>query len=223
LLSGLWALFFFSLSGSKLPTYILPAFPMLSLVFGCFLANTPLPKRRGFQVGLACQAAVLLLGFLVVLPYYAQQRSPLRDRELISRLCADPTVPIICFPRNCDSVAFYTGRKDLQSLRGKQANDLLIKVLEVPTSVVLFTHDHSLSVFQLIMPDDIYLKEAVSLRKPKNQQTLFDRAIGANPWGLCDVAVVQHKKWYNPSTHRIESTQVSLKDAEDHDDYENGH
>ncbi len=37
LLAGLWCVFFFSLSGSKLPTYILPAMPCLALCAGPFL------------------------------------------------------------------------------------------------------------------------------------------------------------------------------------------
>src|SRR5260221_11068918 len=39
LLAGLWCLFFFSLSGSKLPTYIVPAFPLLALALGVYVAN----------------------------------------------------------------------------------------------------------------------------------------------------------------------------------------
>ena len=40
LLAGLWCVFFFSCSGSKLPTYILPAYPFLCLAIGEFVART---------------------------------------------------------------------------------------------------------------------------------------------------------------------------------------
>ena len=48
LLAGLWCVAFFSVSGSKLPTYILPAFPPLCLALGWplrWLARRPDPDR----------------------------------------------------------------------------------------------------------------------------------------------------------------------------------
>src|SRR5206468_4807233 len=39
LLAGIWVVLFFSLSGCKLPTYILPAWPLLALAIGHFLAH----------------------------------------------------------------------------------------------------------------------------------------------------------------------------------------
>lgn len=47
----IWVLFvlvFFSLSGSKLPAYLLPAFPPLALIIGKFLHETPAPKLAWF-------------------------------------------------------------------------------------------------------------------------------------------------------------------------------
>ncbi len=219
LLAGGWCLAFFSVSGSKLPTYILPAVPPLVLVFGCFLAHTKWQQSRAVRIGAGSWVVVLLAAFAVAIPYYAQQRSPLRDPELIARLCTDTSTPIVCFPRNCDSVSFYLHRNDLISLRGKQANDLLKKVLEVPKTVVLFTHDHSLGTFEPIMPHDIYLKESISMRKPKKEQNAIDRIIGANPWGLCDIAVVQHHLWgSNLVQTTVQNSEVyarHLKDADD--------
>src|SRR6185437_717453 len=39
LLAGGWCLVFFTVSQCKLPTYIMPAFPLLCLAFGHFLVN----------------------------------------------------------------------------------------------------------------------------------------------------------------------------------------
>ena len=47
LLAGLWCVFFFSLSGCKLPTYVLPAFPCLCLAVGDFVARTRWHERCG--------------------------------------------------------------------------------------------------------------------------------------------------------------------------------
>src|SRR5262249_54813580 len=40
LLAGGWCLAFFTLSGCKLPTYVLPAFPFLALALGSFVAQS---------------------------------------------------------------------------------------------------------------------------------------------------------------------------------------
>jgi hypothetical protein len=163
---------------------------------------------------------ILFVVFSLAIPYYAEQRSPMRDPELIHRLCEDKQTPIVCFPRNCDSVAFYMHRNDLSSLKGKQGNDLLQKVLTVPRTVVLFTHDHSLRTFEPMMPGDIYLKESISLRVPAKQQTLLDKLIGVTPWGLCDIAVVQHKRGWGLDTvsRGVDRVEVDLRQAKDHED-----
>jgi 4-amino-4-deoxy-L-arabinose transferase-like glycosyltransferase len=74
-LAILWALFvilFFSLSASKLPTYILPAFPPLAFVLGRYLAEAPTRK-------LALQAAPVVLVALGLLA--AAWRMPDAARE----------------------------------------------------------------------------------------------------------------------------------------------
>ena len=74
-LAILWAAFvvaFFSLSGSKLPTYILPAFPPLAFVLGRYLTEAPTRK-------LAMQAAPIVAVALVLL--VAAWRAPESARE----------------------------------------------------------------------------------------------------------------------------------------------
>ena len=112
LLAGGWCVCFFSLSGSKLPTYILPAFPLLALAFGVYIAKC-WPHRP------VVPAALLGLGFVALtvvhvrlLPWYAQQRSPLGEPAAVVQHCADQ--PIVCFPRSCESVGFYLKRDDLR-------------------------------------------------------------------------------------------------------------
>jgi 4-amino-4-deoxy-L-arabinose transferase-like glycosyltransferase len=59
----LWSAFvvlFFSASGSKLPAYVLPAFPILALPLGRYLAEAP-TKRLALWTGLAVPAGFVLL------------------------------------------------------------------------------------------------------------------------------------------------------------------
>jgi 4-amino-4-deoxy-L-arabinose transferase-like glycosyltransferase len=59
--------FFFSASGSKLPAYILPAFPPLALVAGAYLAETPV-RRLSLWTGLCVPVGFALLFFALRAP-----------------------------------------------------------------------------------------------------------------------------------------------------------
>jgi 4-amino-4-deoxy-L-arabinose transferase-like glycosyltransferase len=59
----LWSGFvvlFFSISGSKLPAYVLPAFPLLALVLGRYLAEAPV-RRLALWTALAVPVGIFLL------------------------------------------------------------------------------------------------------------------------------------------------------------------
>ena len=65
-----WSAFvvlFFSASGSKLPAYILPAFPPLALVLGRYLAEAP-PRRLALWAALALPIALVLAALAWRLP-----------------------------------------------------------------------------------------------------------------------------------------------------------
>ena len=80
-----WAAFvfvFFSLSGSKLPSYILPLFPALMLPFGAALATMP-ARRIAWLFGPFAAGAVVLFvaivaGFETMAPRLADGRTPVR-------------------------------------------------------------------------------------------------------------------------------------------------
>jgi 4-amino-4-deoxy-L-arabinose transferase-like glycosyltransferase len=191
LLAGLWCVVFFSLSGSKLPTYILPAFPPLCLALGEFVARSRWDRAvatRGLVVGFA-----LLIGAVhyVGLPWYARERSPMGRPELVGRFVADPGTVVVTYPRNCDSVAFYTGRSDLHKVRTKDVNQLIVDSHFRPRTVVLFTHAHSLDAFREALPPTVRVAEAVSLKRKTGALPLVDKLLGGSPWGLCDVAVLE--------------------------------
>ncbi|HYV37025.1 MAG TPA: phospholipid carrier-dependent glycosyltransferase, partial [Gemmataceae bacterium] len=76
LLAGLWCVLFFSVSGSKLPTYILPALPLLALALGHFLAHSDWGQARTVKVLASLGLTMQLLGHFVLVPWYAEYRSP---------------------------------------------------------------------------------------------------------------------------------------------------
>lgn len=191
LLAGLWCVFFFSLSGSKLPTYVLPAFPCLCLAVGDFVARTRWGERWVTRTGVATTAAVLAVGFYAAVPWYAERRSPMGNPEVAARLYAARGDTMFSFPRNVDSVAFYTDRADIQSCRTRVSQELIEALIQRDRSVVLFTHKHSLDTFKQVLPPQLRVTEAVAVTAPGSSARALDKLVGEGAWGLCHVAVVE--------------------------------
>jgi 4-amino-4-deoxy-L-arabinose transferase-like glycosyltransferase len=175
LLAGGWCLLFFSLSGCKLPTYILPAFPPLCLALGGYVAASRWPARRvtwGFA-GMAC--VFLGVGHYVLVPAYATYHSPMNRPHEVLAVCDDRAVPIVCYPRSVDSVAFYLGRDDFRSYRSKETPSLLDFLRTHRRVAVLFSHRHSLAQLIQVLPPELTV-------------------VQSHPLGPCAMAVVQHRQ-----------------------------
>lgn len=71
---------FFSISRSKLPSYILPMFPALMMVLGHSLASMPANRiawlLRPFAIGTAVLLVLVLVGFEPMVPHFADGRTP---------------------------------------------------------------------------------------------------------------------------------------------------
>jgi 4-amino-4-deoxy-L-arabinose transferase-like glycosyltransferase len=192
LLAGGWCVLFFTLSGSKLPTYILPAFAPLSLALGYFW--TLKPTHGGGWVA-ASWGTLLLLTNTIALPWYAQLRSPMGAPEAELRTqCADPNTAVCCYPRSCDSAAFYLGRDDLRPTRSKFVHELIADLLSRDRTVILFTHNHSLAALKFALPPDLQITREVTFRRPIPGPAFLTTLVGETPLGLCDVAVVERRR-----------------------------
>ena len=200
LLAGGWCIAFFSLSSCKLPTYIMPAFPPLCLALGFFLTNsrwqaTPWPGTAAVLGFLA-----ICLGHNYVLPWYAGYRAPLGHVAELGEYCSDADTPIICYSRNCDSVAFYLSRDDLRSYRSKETHLLVYFLQQHPRTVVLFTHRHSLEGLRHALTSDLEIvrqKHFALAELNGLPRVLADRItwlMGETSLGLCDAAVIEHKR-----------------------------
>ncbi len=205
LLASGWCVLFFSLSGCKLPTYILPALPFLALVLGDFLVQTGRTCSLFTRAGLAVMFVILIVGHSLVLPWYAEFRSPFGQEAMVRAVCGDPATPVVCYPRPCDSVAFYVGRADFRQFRSKETPALIEFCKQQPRTVILFTHRHSLQALQHVLPpDELELVEPRPLFDSARAgmagwKHLFDRSpLGTktrdDTAGLCYLAVVQRKE-----------------------------
>ena len=216
LLAGLWCVLFFSLSGSKLPTYILPAFPPLALALGYFVAHAPRPRliAAALTFGLAFQFS----SHYVLVPWYASYRSPLPHWDEVARSCGDADTPVICYPRTAHVIAFYLKREDLPSFRSKEMHLLCTQLLQRPRTVLLLTHRHSLAGLRQALPPQLKVTHATrfsladphglphALRRP------FVHLLGETALNLCDLVVVERRRERIRAPVAIELTTSELSE-----------
>ena len=126
ILTGCWCVLFFSISGSKLPTYILPAYPPLCMVLGEHLARSRWPSVRVRQLGFAAMVLILTSVHVWGLTWYARERSPMVQADRVKQYVHDDAAMIVTYPRTCNSVAFSTGRADMKQVRSKDLNQLFV-------------------------------------------------------------------------------------------------
>jgi hypothetical protein len=226
LLAGLWCVLFFTLSACKLPTYVLPAFPPLALAMGYFVAQGRWAVSRAPRVIAASTFVVLLVAHAVAIPWYAAYRSPLSRPREVARLCSDPAQPVVCYPRNCDSVSFHLGRDDLHCYRSKDIEELRALVRRLPRTVILCTHRHSLRGLHELLPPDVAIVDEVhlGLREvpgvPRALMKPLLALMGETALGLCDIAVVEnhrHGPARAPSDPRSQALLGNEEEDEDGD------
>jgi hypothetical protein len=136
------------------------------LSLGAYLAQSRW-LWSGWTRGMIGASFILLaVGHYLFVPWYARFHSPMSQAHEIKRLCSDPQTPVVCYPRNCDSVAFYLGRDDLRSFRSKETHLLVGFLQQRPRTVVLFSHRHSLKGLQQAlesMSPELYLIQITPL------------------------------------------------------------
>jgi 4-amino-4-deoxy-L-arabinose transferase-like glycosyltransferase len=197
LLAGGWCLFFFSCSGCKLPTYIMPAFPPLALAVGYFLASSGRLTNLSTKVAFAASFFIIAVGNNLALPWYAGYRAPRAHLAQVREVCQDLKDPVLCYPRNCDSMSFYIGRDDLLCFRSKQTHLLIYFMQQRPKTVLLLTHRHSLESLRHALTPDLRVTKVVHFgldKLPGLSEAFSMRLVnlmGETSLGLCDLAVVE--------------------------------
>jgi 4-amino-4-deoxy-L-arabinose transferase-like glycosyltransferase len=191
LLAGGWCVFFFSLSGSKLPTYIMPAFPPFALSLGGFLRARSWDRTRPVKIVTCGTALLLAVGHHAILPWYAHQRAPMGRPEQVYQICADRNDEVVCYPRNCDSVAFYLHRDDLRSFRSKKTLELVDDLRKRPRTIVLCTHRHTLTGLKQALPRDLHIVREAHFGMDDGCLDKVRGMMGETALGLCDIAVVE--------------------------------
>jgi hypothetical protein len=191
LLAGLWCVLFFSVSGSKLPTYILPAVPPLCLAVGDHVARSRWDRSNWTKVSVGVFAGLMLGLHADGVPWYARERSPVGDPARVRPFVEDPSVPVVTYPRHCDSVAYLVGRADFDAVRSKDVNELMVAMHHRPRTVILFTHRHSFEAFRAALPESLAVTDRRAVDRTPTGFRPLDRLVGDTPWGLCDIAVVE--------------------------------
>jgi hypothetical protein len=161
----------------------------LCLALGEFIA------RSNWSGSLKPRLLVGVFGVLVAglhfgfVPWYAEARSPVGVENRVAKYVNDPTVKVVTYPRNLDSVAFYSGRADFDRVRSKEVNQFLVDCHFRPKTVILFTHGHSYEAFRQALPPSLKIVTHETFQR--ETKSFSQKLAGSSPWGLCDVAVIE--------------------------------
>src|SRR6266540_1807864 len=110
-------------------------------------------------------ACILLAVHQVGVPWYARERSPFGRPEMVEQFLNDRDTAVVCFPRNCDSLAFYSGRSDFDQVRTRNVNQLMVDCHHRSRTVILFTHADSLAGFKNTLPPSLEIIETTTLKR----------------------------------------------------------
>ncbi len=167
LLAGLSCLMFFSASGCKRPSYILPAMPPLALALGCYVgAACRLGRIRIVHWAGTATAAFLALAVLAQWwPEGYAARFSLRDQLRPHVFDADgERAAVMCYPHGWDAVPFYLQRGDVRVFKAAQLADMISALKRAPRSLVVVKADDSLDDFERALPAS--LEFVCSSREP---------------------------------------------------------
>lgn len=188
---------FFSLSGCKLPTYVLPAFPALCLLLGHAAQSV---QTVWWRSGILAWTFALLVGLHGVLPFYARLRSPISDPQVMEFLeseLAQPGTGLVAYPRPCHSISWKLNRSDIRNFRSKDFDAFREDILSRPRTVVLCTHRHSLEGLKQLLPPFVRVTKEAPCdlpdlpMLPNSWQKPVKKMLGETALGLCDVAVLE--------------------------------
>jgi 4-amino-4-deoxy-L-arabinose transferase-like glycosyltransferase len=138
IVSFAWCLLFFSLSGCKRPSYVLPAMPLLALAIGSYLDGFLRKSDRthflarpksgfGFAIVLCGVMAITLhaAGLYAFLPIYSGWFSLRAQVRPLAKFYSHSDIPVACYPRRWDSVSFYLARDDVRAYSMAERTQLL--------------------------------------------------------------------------------------------------
>jgi hypothetical protein len=168
----------------------------LCLALGEYVARSKWNNRTATRGIIASCAIFLAVAHYAFIPWYARERSPMNNAELVSKYVNDPNARIVTYPRHIGSVAFYTGRTDLNRVQMKpeEMNAMIRESHFRQKTVILFTQSSGLEGFRETLRtargSNVEITDAVDLQhKGKSWK---DKLLGFGPWGLCEIAVLQH-------------------------------
>ena len=111
-LSGLWCLVFFSLSGSKRPGYILPALPPLAITLGTFSVRAIQWSARAKAAAGVCAGAVAVAVLIASQTWLTEYHRHYALRDLVQPHAeVGRELMVVSYPKCWDSVSFYLGRE----------------------------------------------------------------------------------------------------------------
>jgi hypothetical protein len=119
-----------------------------------FVGRRHSPQRLWAVCGTAT-FLVLLAGTHLLQPAYARKFSLRGEVRPQAALGADPSVPVVCYPRRWDSVSFYLKRDDVRVFTPGQSAELFALLREQPRTVVVVKSGRELDRLLEEMPPSL--------------------------------------------------------------------
>src|SRR5262249_52013236 len=136
------------------------AFPFLALALGYYVTVSSGMPTRLLKPIMQLSFAILFAAHNLFLPWYAGFRAASAHLTELRSYCGDKQTPVACYPRNCDSAAFYVGRDDLRSYRSKKTHLLVRWLQDHPRAILLLTHRHSLRGLDYALTPDLRITQS---------------------------------------------------------------
>lgn len=165
----LWCLAFFSFSGCKRPSYILPALPPLALMLGGFVDRIlpaasglaafwrepvlPFRTRLSWSQGAGLVFAALGVGVWLLLPAYAGKFS-LRN-QVAPFAGSTGEFSVICYPHRWDSVGYYLQRGDVVVVAPSDRGVLAAQLHSAGRTLAFVKSGQPLTEFLLQLPPSL--------------------------------------------------------------------
>jgi len=153
-------------TGILRPGTAIPLVVVTAIALGCiFLYGGRISVQKSWAL-CSLTTFVILVGALhSVLPAYAGRFSMRSQVRRLAELSQAADVPIVSYPREWDSVAFYLGRNDVRIYTAAQRDKLIADLRANPRTIAVIKTEHALDELLRDMPASL---EFVPRTRPSN-------------------------------------------------------
>jgi dolichol-phosphate mannosyltransferase len=120
----------------------------LTIAGAAFLAiiHWTSPRRHvgaAWAICAATTATLLMVGLHLLMPGYERRFALRAEVSAQQAAVANPSIPVVCYPRRWDSVSFYLRRGDVQVFGPRQWPEMVAELRRQPSTLVFIKSDNA--------------------------------------------------------------------------------